>query len=134
MIETIKASGAENGTFERWSGYQASVNTQKVRFLRIDQYLGVLPEAVNTFLNILVLTIGVCMSMRGQFTVGMILAFQAFMQSFLSPALQLVNTGQLIQEMRADMERVEDVMQYPEDPAFAPEESKESKESKESAE
>ena len=27
MIETIKAAGAENGYFEKWSGYQASVNT-----------------------------------------------------------------------------------------------------------
>ena len=28
MIETIKASGAEDGYFEKWAGYQASVNTQ----------------------------------------------------------------------------------------------------------
>ncbi len=31
MIETIKASGAENGYFEKWAGYQAGVNTQNVK-------------------------------------------------------------------------------------------------------
>jgi len=34
MIETIKASGAENGFFEKWSGYQASVNTQQIKYMR----------------------------------------------------------------------------------------------------
>jgi len=37
MIETIKASGAENGFFEKWAGYQASVNLQEVRFARLNQ-------------------------------------------------------------------------------------------------
>ena len=37
MIETIKASGAENGFFGKWSGYQASVCLQETRFARLSQ-------------------------------------------------------------------------------------------------
>ena len=48
MIETIKASGAEDGYFEKWAGYQASVNTQKVRFRKLDQILGLLPSLVGS--------------------------------------------------------------------------------------
>ena len=119
MIETIKSSGAENGCFEKWAGYQASVNTQNVRYEKINQYLGVLPGAVNSVMNILVLVLGVWLAMQGQFTVGMILAFQGFMNAFMAPANQIVTAGQQIQEMRTSMERIEDVMEYAEDLIFA---------------
>jgi NHLM bacteriocin system ABC transporter peptidase/ATP-binding protein len=119
MIETIKASGAENGYFERWAGYQASVNTQTVRYEKLNQYLGVIPQAVTGLMDVLVLVLGVWLTMKGQFTTGMILAFQGFMSAFLAPAGQLISVGQEILEMRTSMERIQDVMEYPEDPAFA---------------
>ncbi|MBQ2452228.1 MAG: hypothetical protein II276_02080, partial [Bacteroidales bacterium] len=46
MIETIKSSGAENGYFEKWAGYQASVNTQMVKFTKANLYLTMLPTLV----------------------------------------------------------------------------------------
>ena len=116
MIETIKASGAENGYYEKWAGYQASVNTQNVRFEKLNQYLGVLPTAVSAVLDIIILILGVWLTMQGQFTVGMIMAFQGILNSFMSPANQLISAGQTIQEMRTSMERIEDVMEYPDDP------------------
>ena len=119
MIETIKASGAENGYFEKWAGYQASVNTQKVKFARLNQYLGLVPSFVSGLSNTAVLIIGVWLTMQGQFTVGMIMAFQGFLESFLSPAEKLISAGQTLQEMRTEMERVEDVMEYPADVEFA---------------
>lgn len=121
MIETIKASGAENGYFEKWAGYQASVNTQKVRFARLNQYLGLVPSFVSGLSNTAVLIIGVWLTMQGQFTVGMVMAFQGFLESFLSPAEKLISAGQTLQEMRTEMERVEDVMEYPTDVEFADE-------------
>ena len=44
--------------------------------------------------------------------------FQGFMTSFMSPAATLINAGQTLQEMRTQMERVEDVMEYPDDEVF----------------
>ena len=118
MIETIKASGAENGYFEKWSGYQASVNTQQIRFEKQNQILGLLPSAVSTVMDILVIVLGLWLTMEGRFSVGMIFAFQGFMNAFMSPAEELISAGQTIQEMRTSMERVEDVMEYPDAPAF----------------
>ena len=119
MIETIKASGAENGFFEKWSGYQASVNTQNVRFERINQYLGIIPLAISGIMNTAVLILGVWLAMTGSFTPGMIFAFQGFLASFIAPAGELITAGQTMQEMRTSMERIEDVIEYPEDPVFA---------------
>lgn len=118
MIETIKSSGAENGFFRRWAGYQASVNTQKVRYEKLSQYLGALPSLVSAITGSVVLMSGVWLTIRGEFTAGMILAFQGFLSSFSAPAMTLVSAGQSIQEMRTQMERVEDVMQYPLDAAY----------------
>lgn len=115
MIETIKASGTENGYFARWSGFQASVNTQKVRYERLNAYLGMIPTLATTLTNTAVLAMGVWYAMEGSFTVGMITAFQAFLAAFTAPATALVSAGQVMQEMRTRMERVEDVMQYPVD-------------------
>ena len=115
MIEAIKASGAENSFFRRWSGYLASVNRQSVRAEKNEQYLGMLPAFLVTLANYAVLALGVLLTMQGKFTLGAVLMFQGFMSAFLSPAMTTVKAGQTMQEMRTQMERVEDVMQYPED-------------------
>ena len=118
MIETIKSSGAENGFFEKWSGFQASVNTQSARFAKANLWLIVLPGFISTMTNTAVTMLGVLLAMRGEFTVGMIMAFQGFLASFVAPAESLISASQTVTEMRTSMERIEDVMQYPEDPCF----------------
>ena len=125
MIETIKSSGAENGFFGRWAGYQASVNTQSVQYTRLNLFLGSLPAAINAIANLAVLGLGVMLVVRGQFTIGMVMAFQSFLSSFMAPATSLISAGQSMQEMITQMERVDDVMSYKEDPAFTPREKKE---------
>ena len=115
MIETIKASGAESGFFQKWAGYQASVNAQNVKGERMNQYLGMIPAFLGTLANYAVLILGIWLTMQGRFTLGAVLMFQGFLGSFMAPAMTLVSAGQTIQEMRTQMERVEDVMNYPED-------------------
>ncbi|MCR5591482.1 MAG: NHLP family bacteriocin export ABC transporter peptidase/permease/ATPase subunit [Lachnospiraceae bacterium] len=119
MIETIKSSGAENGYFEKWSGYQASYNTQTVRYQKQDALLGLIPQTVLQLTSILILILGLYLTMQGKFTAGMIIAFQGFLGSFTLPAQQTITASQTIQEMRTSMERIEDVMDYPEAEVFS---------------
>lgn len=116
MIETIKASGAENGFFQKWSGYQASLNYQNVKYKKMNTFLMMIPSIFSMLANYAVLFLGVYYTMKGNFSLGSIMAFQGILSSFMSPAMTLVNAGQTIQEMRTEMERIEDVMEYPSDP------------------
>ena len=119
MIETIKSSGAENGYFAKWSGFQASVCKQEASFAKLDNYLGAIPEFIFTAANDVIMVMGVWLIMSGQFTVGMVAAFQGFLNGFVMPVQTFVTAGQTLQEMRTQMERVDDVMEYPVDQVFA---------------
>ncbi len=113
MIETIKASGAENGYFQKWAGYQASVNTLNVKSQYIAQYLGLIPEIVSSLVNISILALGLYMIIKGNFTIGMLYAFQGILSSLQQPIESLSSTSEELLQMENDMERVEDVLQYP---------------------
>lgn len=115
MMETLKSSGAENGYFERWSGYQASVNRQKTQFVRMNQIWSTIPQMVSSITNSIILLAGVYLMMQGEFSVGMILAFQGFLSSLEVPTSNLMNTRQNISQMQTDMERIDDVLKYPTD-------------------
>ena len=125
MIETLKASGAEGGFFRRWSGYQAAANAQSVKFARLNQYLGLVPALISALANAAVLMVGVLLVVRGEFTAGMVLAFQGFLSQFVAPAQSLITAMQSFQEMRTDMERIQDVMDYEDDVALSAPELKE---------
>lgn len=118
MIETIKSSGAENGFFRKWSGYLASVYRQKEQFAKLDAYMGRVPLAVSRITNDFILILGVYFIIKGHFTSGMVLAFQGLLTRFFLPAQMFIVAGQVLQEMRTQMERIDDVMDYPEDSVF----------------
>lgn len=119
MIETIKSNGAEAGFFETWSGQAAAVNAQTQKYSQQELVLGLIPQAVGSLAGSVILGIGVGLMMKGDFTLGSLTAFQGFYSAFSSPAGQLIRAGQTIQELRTQMERIEDVMEYPDDPMIS---------------
>lgn len=116
LIETIKASGTERGFFARWSGFQANVNAQAVRLEMLEGTLGLLPLIADLLSDVCLLFVGALLAMQGNMTIGTMVAFQGLISSFKRPADTLINSGREIQELRTRMERIEDVMQYQEDP------------------
>ncbi len=112
MIESIKSAGAENSYFERWSGTFARANNAMVSLEKANQFYMMIPQLVQQLTNAAVLMLGVFLIIDGQFTIGMLLAFQGFLFSFMMPVNEIVGLGQVFVEMRTQMERVEDVFKY----------------------
>lgn len=115
MIETIKATGAENGFFQKWAGYQAAFNNSTENLIRVAAGLGKLPEFIAMLLNALIVALGVMFIMQNNFTIGMLLTFQGLMLAFMQPVQTMIEAGETLHEMRTDSERIEDVMEYPVD-------------------
>ena len=113
MIETIKSNGAEASYFATWDESLENVTAQKIKILKTNASIGLIPGVVSLIANYSVLILGVYYTIKGQFSVGSILAFQGLLTSFMSPAMTIISSGQTLQEMRTSMERVDDVLEYP---------------------
>ena len=113
MIETIKSSGAEEGFFQKWAGYHAGVNAASVRSARLDGFLGSVAAMMSSLSGVFVLCMGAWLILQGDFTVGMLLAFQGFLTAFMGPVETLRGLREELEMLRANMERVQDVMNYP---------------------
>lgn len=115
MIETIKATGSETGYFERWSGFHASVVRAQVQFNEIARYLLMLPSFIQKLTDHVVLFIGCWLIIKGKFSAGLLLAFLQLLNSLTSPVNELLEAGENLEEMGASLERIRDVMDYPQE-------------------
>ncbi len=113
LIETLKASGSESDFFANWSGYQAKALNSEQSLGVSSQYLGVLPVFLDGINNAVVLIFGAYYILRGDMSIGMLVAFQSLMEGFMAPVKELVGLGAELQEMEGEIERLEDVMSNP---------------------
>lgn len=118
-IETLKATGTEDDFYRIWSGYQTNN-------LNLTQDLGVVsarlnaaPSLLTSSMNSLVLGLGGYLIIRGHLTIGGLVAFQNLMGNLSGPVQQLVSFGGSIQEVGADLNRLDDVLKQDEDPLLA---------------
>ncbi|MDD2189731.1 MAG: NHLP family bacteriocin export ABC transporter peptidase/permease/ATPase subunit [Eubacteriales bacterium] len=125
IIETLKASGAEGDFFAKVSGYHAKNITQQQVFGVSTQYLNTLPVLLTSLTDAAVLILGGFEVMGGIMTVGTLIAFRTLMSSFMSPITMLMQIGTQYQEMKADINRLDDVLNYEEDAVFQRETPKE---------
>jgi NHLM bacteriocin system ABC transporter peptidase/ATP-binding protein len=118
MIETIKSSGVANGYFSRWASQQAEVNSSKTKESKVTVYLAGFSTFLQDLTSALVLAVAGWSILHGMTTVGIILVLQALVQKMTAPAAMLSEVTRNVRELSTSIQKVEDVMEYGEDPAF----------------
>jgi NHLM bacteriocin system ABC transporter peptidase/ATP-binding protein len=115
-VETLKAMGGEGQFFARWAGCQARVSRAQQALRLQTDCLSVLPPFLMTMCVTLILGVGGRKIMDGHFSIGMLLTFQTLALAYLAPLQRVVDTGNTVQELRAQLERVDDVLDSETDP------------------
>ena len=112
MIESLKADGSEGRFFQRWAGLH-------VKAVEAQQSLGVLtcllntvPPLLSSLTTVAILGFGGYRMLEGMLTVGGLIAFQSLARSFSQPIEQLVQFSANLQTIKADISRLDDVLNY----------------------
>lgn len=112
-IETLKANGGESDFFKLWAGYQSKLINGYQEMALVNQVLTNVPVLLTSLNVAIVLCVGGFRVMEGHLTMGMLVAFQGLMTSFMTPVNTLLGMGLTIQKLEGDMARLDDVLCYP---------------------
>ncbi|MFJ5775488.1 NHLP family bacteriocin export ABC transporter peptidase/permease/ATPase subunit [Streptomyces sp. NPDC093094] len=118
LIETMKATGGEDGYFRKWAGQHAIILEEQQRLGVPGAWLGVVAPALAALNSALILWIGGLRAVEGQVSVGLLVAFQALVTRFTAPLTRLNGVAGRIQDFAADVARLKDVENFRADPLY----------------
>ena len=120
-IETVKSSGRENDLFVRIADANARVAGSQQSLESLSTWaMGATDLLASLLVSAVVLAYGGWQVMRGDMTIGALVAFQALLVAFLGPVLEFASLAEDVQALRAMLARVDDVMRHPPDPLALP--------------
>lgn len=120
MVESAKAAGREAENFARWADVQAAYLNAQDGMARASALLGAVPQMLARLCDVAILGLGGLLVMRGEMSVGALVAFQALATALSAPVAQLTALGAQVQALKGDLARLDDVMRYPLAPSLAP--------------
>ncbi|MFJ6749258.1 NHLP family bacteriocin export ABC transporter peptidase/permease/ATPase subunit [Streptomyces sp. NPDC091266] len=119
LIETMKATGGENGYFRRWAGQHATTLEEQQRLGVPSAVLAVVAPTLATLNSALILWIGGLRAVDGHISIGLLVAFQALVTRFTAPITRLNGVAGRIQDFAADVARLKDVESFPVDSLYS---------------
>ncbi|MEU8567757.1 NHLP family bacteriocin export ABC transporter peptidase/permease/ATPase subunit [Streptomyces pathocidini] len=115
LIETMKATGGENGYFRRWAGQHAATLDTQQRLGVPSAALAVVAPTLAALNSAMILLIGGLRAVEGHISIGLLVAFQALVTSFTAPVTRLNGVAGRVQDFAADVARLKDVENFPAD-------------------
>ena len=117
-MEALRTTAAEDDSFARWTGYQARELVARQKFAELGHTIATLPRLFLILGGVTVLGFGGWQVMSGDMTIGMLMGFYVVSGNFLQPIGRFVQFADSFQILEADLQRIDDVLDTPEDPAL----------------
>jgi ABC-type bacteriocin/lantibiotic exporter with double-glycine peptidase domain len=110
-VEALKASGAEQRAFQRWSNFFMKQLNISVRLNYVTAFISSFTGILGVFAPLALLWIGTNEVLAGRMQVGTMMALNVLVGEFLAPLASLASSGQLLQVARSHIERLADVVE-----------------------
>lgn len=119
LMESLRAGGRDQDFYGKWANSLAEYTNKRLLMQKSGTFFSLVPALLSGFNQILILCFGAWLVIRGNLTLGGMMAFQSLTASFMQPVTLLVSAGSQIQELKGAQDRIEDVMHYPAESRFA---------------
>jgi ATP-binding cassette, subfamily B, bacterial HlyB/CyaB len=119
-VQTVKAMALEPVFYRRWEEQLARYVTTTFRASHLSGIGGALGQIIQKLSTLSILWVGAFLVMRGQLTVGQLIAFQMLSGRVISPILRVVQLWQDFQQVGISVERLGDLINAKAEPALNP--------------
>ncbi|ABB25092.1 cyclic nucleotide-binding domain (cNMP-BD) protein [Synechococcus sp. CC9902] len=109
-VQTIKAQNAENNVRWQWQRRYSGYMSESFRTLMIGVSTGTIGSFLNQLTGLLTLWVGAYLVIKGQLTIGQLIAFRIISGYVVGPLLNLATSWQSFQGVALSMERLSDVI------------------------
>ncbi len=117
-IESIKAKAQESDFFSRWEGFYTRVANSQIEIGKKDILLTTVPLLFQMLALTALLGLGSLRIIEGTMTIGTLMAMQILQTNFLLPINRFVGLGELLQNTKINLGRLNDVLRNPIDPSY----------------
>jgi len=119
-VQTVKAMAIEPVFYRRWEEQLARYVTASFRATHLSGIAGALGQIIQKFSTLSILWVGAYLVMRGDLTVGQLIAFQMLSGRVIQPVLRVVQLWQDFQQVGISVERLGDLINSKPEPTLNP--------------
>jgi len=114
-VQTVKAQNVEMVSRWKWQEYYAKYISRTFEKTITGTFLNESSQVLQKLSQLLVLWVGATLVLKGELTLGQLIAFRIISGYVTQPLLRLSSIWQNIQELRVSFERLADVVDTPEE-------------------
>ena len=119
-VRTVKASGLEQSFVNKYEEMLARYVRSVFSVVNLANVAGCIGMFLQQVFNLAILWVGAVYVMNYSITVGELIAFQMMAGQMIAPVMRLISMWQYFQQTRVSMDRLGDIMNEEQEPAFNP--------------